>query len=253
MKKLLFLLPLLLIAACARQPQLTPPGSADTAWEAMQTRSAQVASAPFRFQFSLRFGSPGNTRRVTGMLWGNTAEHTRLDVQAGIGATLARAAEDNGSFILYAPGERKAWYREDSAGPIVVAGAPLPFNLAGLADLLCGRYGAVFGENFSSARIEGSDTLYTLDSPPGGILTITSAGLPVLWQTPDGWRLEITHDDEPGELPARLRLQTPDNQALFLVKGRDNLEAPFTEAQLALEIPASVSRLPMQALNVQPR
>ncbi|MEI3479674.1 MAG: hypothetical protein V8Q84_12015 [Bilophila sp.] len=68
------------------------PDAAETTWRAYQSYASARASNhnPYRLNASLRYGSPGDTRRVVILLWSNGTLPIRLDVMAGVGALVAR-------------------------------------------------------------------------------------------------------------------------------------------------------------------
>ena len=82
---------LVLLTACAKQPSLemTPEAQArlEERWQKFTARGQDAAMAPYRLQMSLRFGTEGDTRRVTALFWGNSQRRLRMDVMAGVGAT----------------------------------------------------------------------------------------------------------------------------------------------------------------------
>ena len=85
---------LVLLCACARQPAMETPSPEARAhleqtWQRYAAADAAVAPAPYRLQLSLRFGTEGDTRRVTALFWGNGQRKLRMDVMAGVGATVA--------------------------------------------------------------------------------------------------------------------------------------------------------------------
>ena len=76
MKKLVIFCCLALLCACARQPVLetSPENRAvlEQRWQKFAAVSSADKSEPYRLQLSLRFGTEGDTRRVTALFWGNS-------------------------------------------------------------------------------------------------------------------------------------------------------------------------------------
>ena len=72
----------LALTACAKQPSLemTPEAQArlEERWQKFAARGQDAAMAPYRLQMSLRFGTEGDTRRVTALFWGNSQRRLRL-------------------------------------------------------------------------------------------------------------------------------------------------------------------------------
>ena len=100
MKKILCLIVLMFMAsACARQPSTVPPADSADRWQAFVARSGAVKEAPYLLNASLRFGTEGDTRRVTALLWGNDSRSLRMDVMAGIGAVVAKIWESGDEFL----------------------------------------------------------------------------------------------------------------------------------------------------------
>lgn len=246
MKKFLFLgLVCLALCACAKTAKVpSEMGDAARTWQTMISENA--GERPYRIQFSLRFGEEGNTRRVTGLLWGNTDSNLRMDIMAGVGAVLAMMADNPDRFILYAPREHKAYSHEGADKPLLKVGMPLPFNMAQLAALLNGHYAAVFGNEPESGTMQDGKYVYQLANPPGGVLTLNTDGSPESWkQDGNGWLLEIAYDDS--RLPRQLRLSDDNRRAVIIVKEREHPAEPFDQARMKLEIPAKTPVLPLSS------
>lgn len=246
---------LALLAACARQPSLdmTPENQAklEERWQAFSALGQHSPLAPYRLQMSLRFGTEGDTRRVTALFWGNSQRRLRLDVMAGVGATVAKILEDGQHFLVYSPTDNKAYFYQGAAKPLLQVGVPVPFNLEHLADLLNGRYSAVFGKNFTTGHLMPGDLAqYTLEGTPGGVLTLDQAGLPVAWSekgdSGKGWKMEVAYDNTTPPLPQRLNLvHSNGKRAIVLIKDREKPAVPFTDGQMTLSIPEGVPLLPL--------
>lgn len=249
MKRAALLLLFAFLCACARQPAVpTMPeqdGRTAIIWEAMRGDSMESGNSPYRIRLSMRFGQEGDTRRVTGILWGNDTRKLRLDVMAGVGATIGKISENGDSFLLYAPRENKAYFHNGSNKPLLKMGVPLPFNLSQLAALLNGSYPAVFGNSYSTAEMSGDCAKFELDGGPGGTLTLNDSGLPVAWRRKNGWQLDMTYEDGQPPLPETLKLETPDGKrAILLVKEREKPQ-PFDSAHMDLLIPPGTKELPL--------
>ena len=232
-----------LLCACARTG-LTPPAEMEQdLWQKML--AAKQESGPYRIQFSLRFGEENNTRRVTGILWGNGQNRMRMDIMAGVGATLAKMEDDPDKFVLYMPREGKAYYQDGPVKPSLKVGTPLPFNLPQLAALLNGHYGDVFGKSYAAAERVSGQSSFRLEFPPGGTLELDDMGRPVSWkQNADGWQLSVIYNDS--DLPDRLKLLGPDGKrAIISVKDREIVGQPFDAEQMRLSVPENTPRLPL--------
>ena len=260
MKILVIFCCLALLCACARQPVLetSPENRAvlEQRWQKFAAVSSADKSDPYRLQLSLRFGTEGDTRRVTALFWGNSQRQLRLDVMAGVGTTVAKILEDGQHILVYSPSENKAYFYQGATKPLLQVGVPVPFNLVHLADLLNGRYTAVFGNQFDKTAFSADGkALYDLQGQPGGRLIINEQGLPVEWQEQangKGWSMEILYSDDPKPLPRRLNLaHSNGKRAIVLIKEREKVSQPFTKEQMALTLPDDAPLLPLAKFKQQ--
>ena len=246
MKKFLLILLFLLCCSCAKQGPVTEAPDKEIAqarWDLMLT---EPQMEPFRIQFSLRFGEEGNTRRVTGILWGNSPETLRMDIMAGVGVIIAKIADSPDKFLLYSPRENTLYSHEGDEKPMLKIGMPLPFTLRMLAALLEGQYASVFGSSYTAAEPNNDGTIvYTLNEGPQGQLAVNPEGVPVAWkQGSKGWRMSIT-PEENSRLPKSLRFTNTDGKiAIVLVKERENSES-FNAEQMELPIKGKYKELPL--------
>lgn len=213
--------------------------------------TSQGQLRPFRLRLSLRFGHEGDSRRVTALFWGNGDRHLRLDVMAGVGAIIAKIMQDGEHFLIYSPGEDRAYFHQGPNSPLFRLGVPFPFGLAQLAALLDGHYTESFGERSSMVHaLQDGLWTYGLADGPGGRLTLDTRGLPVLWQekgpNSQGWRMEIHYDDAEPPLPRRLDLQHSNGDSgVLLIKGREKDISPFSPDRLRLSLPDTAPLLPL--------
>lgn len=246
MKKAILLILALVLCACAKTGPAPEPPSREieqARWDLLLTNPAQT---PYRIQFSLRFGEEGNTRRVTGILWGNGEDNLRLDIMAGVGVVVAKIADTPEKFILYSPRDNKVYTHSGPDKPLLKIGMPLPFDLQMLAALLEGQYRDVFGSSFASARMDNGDSvIYSLDQGPKGELEVSPEGFPVSWkQDGKGWVMTIV-PEENSRMPKSLKFSNPNGKrAIVLVKEREKCE-PFNHEQMEIAIPAGAGELPL--------
>ncbi|WP_165069821.1 outer membrane lipoprotein LolB [Desulfovibrio sp. ZJ200] len=255
MKKILLFCVAVLLCACAKQPPVErgpeTQTQLDSRWLKFTALSAAVPAKPYRLQLSMRFGAKGDTRRVTALFWGNSERQLRLDVMAGVGAVVAKILEDGQHFLVYSPRENKGYFYQGASQPLLQVGVPVPFDLGHLADLLNGRYAAVFGESFAAASsLKDGLARYELPGEPGGSLDLNSQGLPVFWRESSGggrgWSMEIAYDDGHPPLPRRLTLiHSNGKRAILLVKEREKPATAFTAEQMSLALPESAPLLPL--------
>lgn len=247
MKRIFLVILALALCACAKKMETPAPAAPDALaarWQEMVNISHRDAGKPYRLQTSLRFGREGDTRRVTAILWGNNETNLRMDVMAGVGAVIAKIADNGNDFLLFDPRAGKAYFVQGKARPLLKMGVPLPFSLGQVALLLNGRYIQVFGAAHTAGRmLENGAAAYTLEAKPGGELELNARGLPVSWRMADGWTLTFGHDD--GDLPQSLKLNGPDaKMAILLVKEREIPATDFDASQLRLTIPDNIPLLP---------
>lgn len=252
-RTLLLLCLAVLLTACAKSPQLSAtvdPAAATALWQRYEAASA-TPSRPFRVQMSLRYGPEGDSRRVVALLWGNTTDQLRLDVMAGVGVTVAKIAEEGDHFLLYDPGQQKAYFHQGTQKPLLVMGVPVPLGIGDLSALLQGQYGHVFGQTYSAAYATPDGIAYALDHDKlHGTLQLNTQGLPAQWQEngTKGWNMSIAYSEETPPLPRRIEINHPNGKrALILVKERDFPTKPFTPENLKLILPEDTQLQPLKA------
>ncbi len=246
------------LSACGKAPQVVPPSQVDVEalWERYSLGQGETVQ-PFRTSFSLRFGSEGDTRRVTAILWGNSAQELRLDVNAGIGVTIAKILEDHETFLAYLPNDEVAFFHEGKQKPLFNLGIPIPLGLKHVTNILEGRYGDVFGTKRTDEIAGVSDSAlpddaiqFTLqDTPFAGYLVLNSQALPLRWQEADknGWIVTLAYRDG-AVIPYKLTITHTgtEKKAILLVKERSQNLMPFTETQMGLMLPERTLVRPLE-------
>ncbi len=254
MRYFYIILLILSLCACAKTvptPSISPENS-EKSWHSYAASGTRDIG-PFRTQMSLRFGVEGNTRRVTAILWGNNHQELRLDVNAGIGVSVAKIFENEQVFLIFVPREEIAYMHEGTQKPLFKAGVPMPFNLHQLTQIIEGRYSAVFGTkrdpNHNQEANANNLVFKLIDSPFAGTLTLNTQGLPVSWQEQDkqGWNLSLGYNDNE-LLPYKITMMHKDTgrRAILLIKDRELSLAPFTAEQMRLIIPSNIAILPLE-------
>ncbi|MBQ7739080.1 MAG: hypothetical protein IJT59_05460 [Desulfovibrionaceae bacterium] len=241
-------LTLLLLISCAPQKKTTLAiVDAETTWSKYLDRRATLD--PYRMQLSIRLGLRGDTRRVTAIVWGHNTETVRLDVMAGVGATVAQIYADPENFLVVAPMDNKAYTHHGTNKPLLKIGVPLPLNLKNLADLLCGNLPAVFGQRSGDAQLK-KDSLVTfnlLGRLPGSI-DVDGLGHVVRWEEKphggNGWIMDIAYGEE-DDLPSKISLENRSGQrAIVVVRSRESAQdLPLTPMKLT--IPQGFKVLPL--------
>ncbi len=221
------------LSGCAVRQHHATAELADAAWQAMLAR-AVTSAEPFRDTLSLRFGRENDTRRVTALMWGNGTDELRLDVRAGVGATVAMLRQQGSFFLLYAPMERKAWSHQGPASPLLRLGVPLPLDLFRLEALLHNRWMEVFGTDFEAAASDAKGIACRLTGGIGGTLVLTTDGIPARWRD-EHWRIDFVFNDD-GTLKRLDLANDRGEKGILLVRQREH-PAPFTAEQLRLELP----------------
>lgn len=240
------LLALSLLAACAKQPAIpVDSGEAAAVWERFV--SLPESTTPYRLNMSLRYGPENDTRRVTALMWGNGTGPVRLDVSAGMGALVARLAENGQDFVAVSPRENKAWVHkgtdpfDNNPRVLINFGLPLPLGLTHMSELLQGNFQRVFGSELGRNPVRSeSGILYTLTGRFGGQLLLSPDGLPLRWSDSKAWAMDLAYDAAAPTQPDKITLIHADGQqAIILVKTREVPNKPYTERQLSLEVPVN--------------
>lgn len=266
MKILPALLCALLLAAggCAGlRPDASAPeqNAAPAAQERLDAFMAKRATpGPAALEGSLRFGTTGDTRRVTWLIWGNNADALRFDVQAGMGTLLAAAALKDGRLSLYLPDENRLIQGEDAPdGLLRRAGLDMPLSLKELYSVIQGDFSALLLNPYIRAAEttdEGGIRLkLRSDSPqmPALTLELDARNLPVRWTIPASWDVELRNG--PDGLPDKLdavkkdRMSGETCRVVLLIKNRTEKEA-FSERELSLQVPAD-ARMSSAARNTE--
>ena len=139
-----------LLCGCAKPPReaAAPTGAGvERVWITLTAPSAPQARG-FLFKSSLNSITPQGVNRLTFDLWGNFEYPVRLDVRAGIGATIALWREGATGWLAYYPGQNVTYLgaADHLAEPDIQR---LPLSLRELALLLSGRIGAVLPAGYS--------------------------------------------------------------------------------------------------------
>ncbi len=243
----LALAPLLAVmAGCAAlrtgpQAELAPA----EAWSRFRAGQQALAASPgdFSLKASFYFSSAGRTNRTILDFWGNRDYPLRLNIRAGVGATLALMREDADGLLVFHPTENKAYRHSDSRTAVSAMGLDLPFNLRDLAALLTGPATRLLPAEYASVRQEGGLYVYAMsqDLPvaevrlhPDGRLASFSGHGAGLWSI----AVEAYRQVGGASVPERLAMAVPPSQSATLrVRSLDLRASPWPPAALSLELP----------------
>ena len=245
------------LTACSGRTALPPPvpeNEAARRWEAFEALSERSA-VPSVLSGSLRFGPVNDTRRVTYLLWSNGRPPVRLDVQAGVGTTVAKVLAADGRVLLFLPEDNKAYTGEDEPDRALRSlGLPLPLSLADMTAFLEGRYAEALQnpqvERYHASADDAENVVYIVRSERGkSEVTLSPQALPVRWRQHPGWDVRMDFDDVTrlprkveGVLPGGNGTVHPEGDAyrmVLLIKERRQPER-FPPAELQLPLPAGV-------------
>ena len=279
MTKTKFFLPLiglaLAAALCGCSPKgasIVPESEADTRWQAFIHRSSRPAAYDV-LSGSLRFGPTNDTRRVTYLLWSSAIEAPsllddqghepaglddadfdakapdnartiRLEVNAGVGANIAKAVFENGQMLLVLPKDQKAYAGAETPDTLRrLLGLPLPMRMNRLNDFLAGRYLSALDVPAPERYLTGGNgkSIYCYKSNGRNYeLELDPKALPVRWSVEGRWSLNMAYDEK--ELPRRLdgtmESDGTEMRMVLLVKERRSAGS-LPETSMRLDVPAS--------------
>jgi len=163
------------------------------------------ANAPFRIYFSVRTNTVKDdvqeAHRLTGILWGNTPEHVRVDLSAGIGALIARALETDSTLSIHIPQEKKLYVYSATHGNIgTIFGVKIPFNLRELTKIALCQAESTSLQQYNK----------------------------------DGWTTDLTYKEN---RPFRLSAHYTDGTSVIITLKKIEYTEPFTSNQLLLAPP----------------
>ena len=251
---------------------LTPESDAESRWKTFE----QMSSRPVQYELlsgSLRFGPENDTRRVTYLLWSESnadndglldshgpagldaadsdpdmpgdTRAIRLEVNAGVGANVAKALFDNGRMLVVLPRDGKAYTGVESAENIRrLMGLSLPFSMNALNDFLAGRYLSALDVPAPERYLTGNDgnIIYRYRSEGRRCeLELNAEALPVRWSMNGRWTLNIAYGDD--ALPYKLDGRTDGEEPLrmvLLVKERRSAST-LPAGNMKLNVPQDVA------------
>ncbi len=251
---------------------LAPDSDAASRWQAFVQRSSHPAAYDI-LSGSLRFGPANDTRRVTYLLWSSNTggpsvlddnghepagldaadripgatddERTiRLEVNAGVGANVAKAVFENGQMLLVLPRDQKAYAGAETPETLRrLLGLPLPMRMNRLNDFLAGRYLSALDVPAPERYLTGGDgnIIYSYRSRGRSCeLELNADALPVRWSIDGRWTLNIAFDDKglPRRLDGRMDGDGNEMRMVLLVKER-RPSGSLPDTGMKLEVPAN--------------
>jgi hypothetical protein len=247
-------------AGCAAM-QPAPDGSAPDPgelWSSLTAPSAHEAQA-FSANATLYHTGQGETHRLGLQIWGDFSLPVRLDVQAGIGATVLMLRESAEDMLALYPSDETAVIYRDKRMAMAGLGLDTPFSLADLARFLAGRFDGILPDTYVSHEITPDGlVVYTLaaDSPVR-TLAAGSGGL-IHSLGGEGWSLVVermaSDTPEPGWAERILIELSKESQAALILKSFETRQLPWSPRALDLDIPAGTGILETeQILKTNPQ
>ena len=251
MKKLCLLFSILLtLAGCAPKGEmLVPDSEADTRWQVFQQRIHQPLSYDI-LSGSLRFGPVNDTRRVTYTLWSGPSEdgsgHSiRLEVNAGVGANVAKVLFAQGRMLLVLPQEGRAYEGLESKENLYkIIGLSLPMRMEDLNNFLAGGILPALDASVPERYQSGGNGNIIYDVIMNGRrceLELNDQALPVRWVVPGHWTLTARYDDKgrPDKLEGTMYSTQGEQRMVLLVKDR-RPDSGMPASSLKLEVPQNI-------------
>ena len=249
---------------------LTPESDASSRWQAFAARS----SAPAEYDVlsgSLRFGPVNDTRRVTYLLWSGASDDgepddghepagldaadstsgvagdsrsVRLEVNAGVGANVAKGLFENGLMLLVLPQDQKAYAGAETPENLQrLLGLPLPMRMDDLNDFLAGRYLSALDVPAPERYVTGDDGNIIYRYRRDGLdceLELNAQALPVRWSVAGRWTLDLAYDEKEllRRMDGRMNSDEGELRMVLLVKER-RPSGSLPVSSMHLEVPAA--------------
>jgi len=243
---LLFLL--IFLSACATSKPtipLTPPlrSEAQSLWDKFLV--AENTLQPYTLSGSLRFGYVNETHRVNYILWSNGELPLRLDIQAGIGASIAKIEETEKTLLIYFPQEKRAILVDGGSqvSALLTLGMPMPLSFLDLSHLLRGNLPHAFqGIKLKSidleegASVEEKYIFHFENKELFGSMRLNSFALPVNCDINDEWQISIDYNQDNKPYKVKLSSLFDGYKAILLVKDRKDAHT-YPSELLKLTLP----------------
>lgn len=245
---------LVFLSACATttsiEPEIprTPPveSEAQALWDAfIPEKDVENTPQPYTLNGSLRFGYTNKTHRANYILWGNGGLPLRLDIQAGIGTSIAKIEETQKTLLVYLPQDKKAVLIKGGSdiSTLLALGMPIPISFLDLSYLLRGKFSHAFGgiklkdiDLNEGASVKEKYLFHFENKNLLGSLRLNAESQPVECNINKEWQIFIEYNAD--KLPYKVTLTSlfEDYKAILLVKNNQKVEE-YSKDKLKLVLP----------------
>ncbi|WP_461210542.1 LolA-like protein [Desulfocurvus sp. DL9XJH121] len=241
-----------LLGACAHAPQ-GPGADPGALWKAFSERRAGAGGeVGILAAASLHYSGPDASHRMTLRLWGAPGAALRLDLNTGLGSTVAMLREEPGDWLGYFPSDNAAYTSRNPLFGQRVLGMDLPFTLRDLAGLVTGTYAGFAPDGYrAAAALPDGGVRYALE--PGSAvtaMTLDAEGRPVVFAgrlRGRTWTMVLSGHAETGAAaPEKIDISLkPDVRAIVRVKRLERRPSPWPGAALDLPLPPGTTVTPL--------
>ncbi len=241
----------MLATACAGNNLSMPTQEEqDMRWQKFLAHDIEVK--PYTLQGSFRFGSSSGTNRVNYIFWSNGELPVRVDIMAGVGASIAKITENKEDIVMYFPQEKKAVFMGnfEEMNPLVSLGMPAPLSFYEMSLLLRGGFNKVLQDvslDTVKSRKAKDDykkySYYFSSLKMDGMVQLDDSGLPRYCEINNEWVLELSYEENT-QYPHKVVITSliDDYRAILLVKDR-SFPAPYKDEDFKFALPADTEIL----------
>lgn len=237
--------------ACATNNLSVPtPEERDMRWQKFLSR--EIETKPYALQGSFRFGNSAGTNRVNYIFWSNGDLPLRVDIMAGVGASIAKITENKDDIVMYFPQDNKAIFMDnfEEMNPLVSLGMPAPLSFYEMSLLLRGGFNKVLRDisldTVKSRRAKEDFEKYTYyfsSVKMDGTVQLDNDGLPRHCEINNEWALDLSYEENT-HFPYKVVITSliDDYRAILLVKDR-TYPALYKDEDLRFALPADTKIL----------
>lgn len=209
--------------------------------------SHTIDEKPYTLQGSFRFGDKDNTNRVNYIFWSNGSLPLRVDVMAGVGASIAKVREDTDEVLMYLVQDKKAMLMENyhEMNPLVSLGMPVPISFYEMSLLLRGGFNQVLQDihldtvktSKNAKRDYEKYSYYFSSVNMDGLVQLNDNGLPMHCEIDNTWAFDLVYEEK-SMLPHRVVISSllDDYKAILLVKERSTPKK-YNDEDFVFELP----------------